>query len=431
MQTRNPPTECYRLDDDKSHRLPVRILCVEDNEGDFGLIREHIREARFQPPAEVSRAMLLSEALQMLTKDPEKPAYDIVLLDLALPDAVGVEAFHQIRALSPSVAVTILSGTSDHDMAVDLVQQGAQDYLPKDSLTPDVLLRSVIYALKRQRYRVKMEKLTARLQRTTDELRKMQSQMMQVEKVDSLGRLASSIAHEVKNPLAAIQMGIDYLCDRCAESGADVTHTLSVMQEAVTRADTIIHDMLHFSRSDDIRMEACNVHELVGQTLRMVRHEADRKHIALHVSLSDTSPVILGDWRKLEQVMINIVVNAIQAMTHRGSVEVRTYEAAAPEVPRDEGLREMNAVKSGEPAVMVEVRDHGPGIPDDIISRIFEPFFTTKPTGEGTGLGLPVARRIVELHRGHITVGNADDGPGTLVRLIFKAQDRAPASRRQ
>lgn len=425
MQSNNPPTECFRLADDETHRLAVRILCVEDNEGDFGLIREYLREARFHPPAMVTRAGLLADALQLLKQDGNKPHFDIVLLDLALPDALGVEAFHQIRATAPSIAITILSGTSDHDLAVDLVQQGAQDYLPKDSLTPDVLLRSVIYALKRQKYRVKMEKLTARLQRTTEELRQMQAQMMQVEKIDSLGRLASSIAHEVKNPLAAIQMGIDYLYGRCTDLGEDVTQTLGVMQEAVSRADTIIHDMLHFSRSDDLRMEPCNINQLVDATLRMVKHDADRKHIDMVVSLAVSSPVILGDYRKLEQVLINVIMNAIQAMTGRGSIEVRTFEGEAPELARDEGLREMNALKSGDPAVFIDVRDHGPGIPEDLQSRIFEPFFTTKSTGEGTGLGLPVSRRIIELHRGHMMVRNADDGDGAHVRLIFKAHDRA------
>ncbi len=421
MNSCNPPSESYRLTDDQTHRLPVRILCIEDNEGDFGLLRAHLREARFDPSPSITRAKSLAEALQRLMNRQEHADFDIVLLDLCLPDSQGVDTFHRIRSADPSIAIAILSGNDDHDLAIDLVQQGAQDYLPKDALTPDVLMRCIIYAMKRQRYRVKLEKVTARLQRTTEELKLMQTQLMQVEKIDSLGRLASSVAHEVKNPLAAIQMGIDYLTMRCADTGEDVTQTLGIMQDAVSRADTIIHDMLHFSRTEDIRLVPCDLNELVNKTLRMLKHEVDRRHIDIKLALSNSLAETLGDQSKLEQVLVNVIMNSIQAMAHRGLLEIRTYSDEASDIPRDEGLREMNAMKTGDAVSIIEIRDHGPGIPDEIMTRIFEPFFTTKATGEGTGLGLSVCKRIVELHRGQMQVTNMPEHKGTLVRIILKA----------
>jgi signal transduction histidine kinase len=424
----NSPNELFKLPDEKDPHRAVNILCVEDNDGDFGLIREHLREAWFKPPPSITRVKTMADAIQFLQNVGNSKSCDIVLLDLSLPDAQGVESFQKIRDAAPTIAVAILSGNSDHELAIDLVQQGAQDYIPKDSLTPDALMRCIIYALKRQRYRVQLEELTDRLQRTMEELKLMQAQLMQVEKLDCLGRLASSVAHEVKNPLASIQMGIDYLSGRCANVGEDVTQTLTIMQEAVTRADTIIHDMLHFSRSEDIRMEPCNVNEVINQTLRMLKHEVDRRHIALNVNLGSDIPQVIGDHTKLEQVMVNVIMNAIQAMATGGRLDIQTYTDEAPETPRDEGLRDMNTMKTGDAAVIIEVRDHGTGITDEAMSHIFEPFFTTKPTGEGTGLGLSVSKRIIELHRGQMQVTNIKEHSGVLVRIILKAHPSSAKS---
>ena len=403
-------------------RTPVRILCVEDNDGDFVLIREHLKDAGFSAPIEVHRARSMEETLRIVGAGEGRRTFDIVLLDLSLPDSHGVETYKSLRTVAPRVAVAILSGDNDENLALDLVQHGAQDYLPKDSLTPDLLMRCIIYAMKRQRYRVELEMLADRLQRATEELKTTQIQLIQAEKVESLGRLASSVAHEVKNPLGVIQMGLDFLRDRLTGAPDDIVSTLRVMQEAVDRADSVIHDMLDFSRADDRRIESCDVNEIMHCVVRMLKHEIDLRKITLRLELA-TSPVrIQCDATEIEQVLINIVMNSLQAMDKGKVLTLRTKAAQAGEIPRDEGLREMNLMRKGDEVVVIEVQDQGPGISEDIMGRVFEPFFTTKPTGEGTGLGLSVCKRIVELHRGQLLVANVSAPRGLLVSIILKTE---------
>jgi signal transduction histidine kinase len=131
--------------------------------------------------------------------------------------------------------------------------------------------------------------------------------------------------------------------------------------------------------------------------------------------------MISGDLNKLEQVFINIIMNSVQAMKAGGKIEIRTKRGLLGETKRDEGLREMNRMRMGDEVAVIEISDNGPGIPDELKNRIFEPFFTTKPTGEGTGLGLAVSKRIIELHRGQMEVVNSEGSTGACVRIQLKA----------
>ncbi len=432
MSAPDSPTQIVHREMRDPARTPVRILCVEDNDLDFILIRKHLRDARFSAPVEIQRARNIGEAVSLAGVAEKRAPFDIALLDLSLPDSRGVETYRRLRTAAPRVAVAILSGNSDEDLALDLVQNGAQDYLPKDSLTPDLLKRCIIYAMKRQHHRVEMEMLTDRLRRTTEELKTTQMQLIQAEKVESLGRLASSVAHEVKNPLGVIQMGLDFLEKRLPGAGDDVDSTLSLMHDAVMRADSVIHDMLDFSRSDERRVESCDVNDIVHCVARMLKHEIDRRKTTLRLKLADASLRTLCDPTGMEQVLINIVTNALQAMDPGRVLTVRTKRALAGAIPRDAGLREMNVMRAGDDAIVIEVQDQGPGIADDILNRVFEPFFTTKPTGEGTGLGLSVCKRIIELHRGQLLVANVSAPRGLLVSIVLKSEpftETAPTTR--
>ena len=432
MSAPDSPTQIVHREMRDPARTPVRILCVEDNDLDFILIRKHLRDARFSAPVEIQRARNIGEAVSLAGAVEGRVPFDIALLDLSLPDSRGAETYRRLRAAAPRVAVAILSGNNDEELALDLVQNGAQDYLPKDSLTPDLLKRCIIYAMKRQHHRVEMEMLTDRLRATTEELKTTQMQLIQAEKVESLGRLASSVAHEVKNPLGVIQMGLDFLEKRLPGAGDDVDSTLSLMHEAVTRADTVIHDMLDFSRSDEHRVESCDVNGIVHCVARMLKHEIDRRKTTLRLELADSSLRTQCDPTGMEQVLINIVTNAVQAMDPGRVLTIRTKRALAGTIARDAGLREMNVMRAGDDAIVIEVQDQGPGIAEDNLSRVFEPFFTTKPTGEGTGLGLSVCKRIVELHRGQLLVANVSAPRGLLVSIVLKSEpftETAPTTR--
>ena len=150
------------------------------------------------------------------------------------------------------------------------------------------------------------------------------------------------------------------------------------------------------------------------------------------MELADSSLRTQCDPTGMEQVLINIVTNALQAMDPGRVLTIRTKRALAGTIPRDAGLREMNVMRAGDDAVVIEVQDQGPGIAEDILNRVFEPFFTTKPTGEGTGLGLSVCKRIIELHRGQLLVANVAEPRGLLVSIVLKSEpftETAPETR--
>ena len=404
----------------------VQILCVEDNDRDFGLIRAYLDEADFPKEIALRRARSMAEVRTFFASADRSQHCDIVLLDLSLPDSQGVQTYHSLRACVPRAAVAILSGNNDHDLALGLVQIGAQDFIPKDSLSPDLLMRCITYAIKRQEYRIELENLTERLRETSEELQATQRYLVQAEKLESLGRMASSVAHEVKNPLGVVQMGLDFLKDNLVQPDGNVRLTLTLMQEAVGRADRIIHDMLDFSHQEPASMEACPLNDLVQCIERMLKHECNQRNIALRTELHTPSPVSRCNRNGIEQVLINLVTNAIQAMGKGGIVTVRTRRTRIATVPHDDGARDMKGLRTGDDVAVIEVQDRGPGIPSGIMDRIFDPFFTTKPTGEGTGLGLSICKRVVELHGGQLLVANVPEPRGLLVSVTLKAENNSP-----
>jgi len=269
--------------------------------------------------------------------------------------------------------------------------------------------------------KAELEKVLADLRKSHEELKAAQFQLIQAEKMQSVGRLAAGVAHEVKNPLAILSMGLDYLLKNLASPDENVALILSDMHDALKRADVIIHGLLDFSapRALDLRSE--DLSALVEQSLGMVRHEMSAAAIKLVKELKANMPPARLDSNKIKQVFVNILLNAIHAMPQGGTLSVRTYaKTLSPgEIDRDAGSRLANRFRVGDNVAVTEVSDTGTGISDAVLAKIFDPFFTTKPTGKGTGLGLTVTRKIVELHGGSIDIRNRPQG-GVIVTTLFK-----------
>ena len=401
-----------------------RILCIEDNDSDFVLVREHLRDAGFEKKPKLIRASTLREGLSALAETkPGGGGIDIILLDLSLPDSTGPRNLERVAKVAPNVPVIILSGNEDRDLAVTMVQQGAQDYLSKNGLGGELLLRSILYAQERQRSRLEMRTLNEQLRLAGHELKTAQMQLIQAEKLDSLGRLAAGVAHEVKNPLATLQMGVDFFRRKEEEIGESGMVMVRHMQEAISSADTIIRGMVDYSRSDALELDVCNINGVVRKALRMVQHEALKRNVKVLRDLAVPMPTVKIDQGKIEQVLINILINAIQSMDGLEGdrlLEVRTFWGQVEAIERDRGLRDYPRLRVQDHAVVVEVQDRGGGVPEGKLNRIFEPFFTTKATGVGTGLGLSVAKNIVDLHRGYIGIQNVEEPRGLRVRIFLK-----------
>jgi signal transduction histidine kinase len=262
------------------------------------------------------------------------------------------------------------------------------------------------------------------LRRALDELRAShqrlkaaQLQLIQSEKLECIGTLAAGVAHEVKNPLQTILMGVAYLAKNLPAVDDPLLMVLSDMREAVKRADAIVRDLLYLSVSRQIEMKEENLNAVLTHSLSFVNFDLARSRVQVRRELAPALPPIRLDKQKLEQVFINLFMNAIHAMPHGGELLLRTSGRIWPA----DGIDTSSKFQPGDAVVCVEVEDSGVGIPDDKLELIFKPFFTTKPNGLGTGLGLPVSKQIIDLHGGLIYLGRSSLG-GARATIVLKAE---------
>lgn len=407
---------------------PVSILSIEDNDRDFYVLEYYLSEG-LGDSYSLQRSQRLDESIDILLAADRADnlmegsvAFDIIFLTLSLPDSQGAETFDRLKVYAPSIPIIILSSETDNSFAIELVQKGAQDFLIKHSLSANLLPRAIYYAIERKRGINEKDNLNRKLQRTTEELKSAQMQLIQAEKLDSLGRLAAGVAHEVRNPLGAVQMGISYLMQRQNTlKDPGIEFACSEMEKAISRADGIIQGMLDYAREDIMSLERFCPNRLVEESVKFVQYDLNRRNVGLRFQLEEGIPEVNVDSPRMSQVLINLISNSIQAMKEGGVVTVSTYAGRMGDLERDEGLRDHLRLRPDDMVVVITVRDTGPGIPPDKIHRIFEPFYTTKPTGEGTGLGLSVVDRIIQLHRGHIQVENVTEPGGLLTKIALKS----------
>jgi signal transduction histidine kinase len=403
---------------------PVRVLLVEDNPGDARLAEEYLKYGGSSFRGEVTRAACLAEALKILSGGAE---FDVILLDLWLPDSNGIETFEQMRSHAGRTAIIVLSGQENEDLAREIVKRGGQDCLAKDMLTGALMRRAVLHAIERKAIH--------------EELRAMQMQLIQAEKMESVGRLAAGVAHEVKNPLAMILMGIDYLTGGISPDDPNVPKVLEQMADAVHRADLIVRGLLDFSSNRKVGLKPSDINALIRKALILLEAEFSKRDIFLRYELSEDLPPALLDPSRMQQVLVNVIFNALQSVEEardndrrdgagRGEygVIVRTTSMILADLPRDEGARSAERLRNGDAVVMIEILDTGIGIPEENAGRLFDPFFTSKPTGTGTGLGLTVVKKIIDLHQGLITLGNRSDARGAVATIVLRASKPENAS---
>lgn len=250
-------------------------------------------------------------------------------------------------------------------------------------------------------------------------LKETQEQLIQAEKMEAIGRLASGVAHEVKNPLGVILQGLDYLDDKLSPAQKKVAEVLSMMRTGIEKADSIIGALVDFSRATHLDIHAERLNVILENSLALVKQTTDAQKIEVTRGLSESLPAVSVDRGKIEQVFMNILLNAAQAMPHGGKLSVNSYRAKVGKIGAGVGRRRGDYFEPDEEAVFVEIKDTGPGFSKDNLKKAFEPFFTTKEATGGTGLGLSVSRNIIDMHRGIIEI-ESDEGKGAKVTLIFK-----------
>jgi len=244
----------------------------------------------------------------------------------------------------------------------------------------------------------KIEAADEDLKKAYIELQQKQQQLVQAAKMSSLGELAAGVAHEINNPLGTITLYAQMSADQLPKEMSDCNENMEIIIKHATRAAKIVRDLLEFARRGELEVKAVNLNGIFENVLSITNHQAELQQIRVDKELADTLPSVTGDPGKLQQVLVNIVINALQAMPDGGVLKVKS------------------ALSADGKMVEIEVSDTGCGIPEEAQKRIFDPFFTTKTTGKGTGLGLSVSHGIIQQHGGIITMAS-EAGKGTVFKI--------------
>lgn len=414
------------------------ILIVDDDEQVRTMLRIHLSSNYL-----CATAASAEEALRLLKLN----SFAIVLTDVIMPGVSGVELLREVTMRYPETVVIMFSCIDRTQRVIDAVRLGAFDYLIKP-VDLDVLDSAIERAFGRREllrsakiYKMDLERRNTELAESKKTLQRLQSQIVQNEKMASLGQLAAGVAHELNNPAAFILGNLEFLeeaadglekllafyntCNLSQQETANLKklkdeiafeHTLANLRsivddcrEGATRIRDVVQNLRLFSRLDEAEIKKVDLHEGIESTIRLLVKQLSTGQINL-VRDYGYLPLVDCYAGQLNQVWLNLLVNAAQALKNGGEIRIITRRV--------------------DKYVEISISDTGQGIKPEDMEKIFDPFFTTKPVGEGTGLGLSVTYSIIERHGGVIAVAS-QYGKGATFKVtlpIDASQHKKPAN---
>ncbi len=368
---------------------------------------------------ELTSMILKSKGYQVLTAESgadglalverEHPA--AVLLDYMMPAMDGMTALKQIRQRFPDTYVIMFTGKGSEEIAVELMKAGASDYILKPFNNQDLVdrLENVLRIrrielnnkeLREERERLLREiekwnqELEQRVEEKSRELERAHAEILQAEKLASLGHLSAGMAHEIRNPLNSISLFGQILRSGLENDAEKVGYTDKILKE-VDRIDDILVQLLAASKRPRFELELVRVDEVLEAVLKGFEAQVAAQGIEVDKVFVATPPPLLSDATEIEQIFSNLIANAIYEMQDGGRLGVR--------LDQDGGSK-----------IRIDISDTGRGIPKENLNKIFDPFFTTKT--KGTGFGLSVVLRIVKTYGGRISV-ESTEGEGTVFHI--------------
>ncbi len=487
----------------------INVLLVEDSPADVRLLLEFLKEIPANP-FQVTQCDRLESALKNLSET----KFDIILLDLTLPDSTGLETLVTTHRRVPAIPVVILTGLDDEIITLRAMQEGAQDYLVKGQVTGDLLVRSMRYAIERQRAEQKIREQAALLDIATDailvrdlnhqivywnkgaerlfgwnaddvigknanqllyqkpssppkaaldavinqgewlgELQKitksgrevtvesrwtlvrdeagrpksiltvdtditekklLEAQFFRAQRLESIGTLASGIAHDLNNILTPILAAAQLLPLKLQNLDDRSQLLLQLLESNARRGADLVKQVMSFTRGAEGKQVILQTRHLIAEIEKILR-ETLPKSIAIDIRVPHDLWTVVGDSTQLHQVLMNLCVNARDAMPLGGTLTIEASNQCL-----NEADARTNLEAQAGPYCVLSVSDTGTGIAMEILDRIFEPFFTTKELGSGTGLGLSTVVGIIKSHRGFITV-SSQLSKGTVFKVFLPA----------
>ncbi|MDZ8068674.1 MAG: hybrid sensor histidine kinase/response regulator [Nostoc sp. DedQUE08] len=370
----------------------VKILLIEDNLASARLLQEFLTQAQSQEFTLV-HVTRLGEALQELNQC----NYDVILLDLTLPDSQGLSSLPPLIDRAPSIPIVVLTNTNDEELAIEAVRQGAQDYLVKRQVNVDVLVRSLRYAIERKQVleslRTVNETLQTRVEERTAELVKA-NELNQFK-----SEFVSMLSHDIRNPLNTILLAAGLLQNQDERLTKEKKQNhLKMIRSAIKNMAKLLDEVTFIGKADSGNMGfeviCLDLEAFCRQMVDEVRLIANDKHLTLVFASFGQLDDALWDESLLRHILGNLLSNAIKYSLPGGIVRFELI--------------------GQEKAVIFKVQDWGIGIPQENQKRLFQPFRRADNVGNipGTGLGLAIAKKCVDAHGGEIVV-NSQVGVGT------------------
>jgi C4-dicarboxylate-specific signal transduction histidine kinase len=350
---------------------PIRILLLEDDAADAELVRELLEADRLI--CTITRTQNHPEFLAAL----EGGNIDIILADYKLPSFDGLSALALAQEKCPGPPFIFVSGTMGEELAIEALKQGAADYVLKTRLA------RLAPAVRRA-----MREFAERSQRKKAEeaLRALENELARVGRITTLGQLAASIAHELKQPLTAIVTGAraaGQWLDQKSPNLPEAQHALGGIIKCANRATEIIDNIRAMAREAPVRMIELDINEVTLEVLDLIHAEVVRNRVTVRSELESGLQPVRADRIELQQVLLNLVMNAIEAMS-----------------ASDQRNLLITSTKDNS-SVRVSVFDSGPGLEPEAVDRIFQPLYTTKPAG--MGMGLAICRSLLDRMGGRLS----------------------------
>ena len=400
-------------------RKPV-ILAVDDDAHNLAVVRDFLSGYNY--------TVLMAEDGESAVSRADYALPDMILLDIMMPGIDGYETCRRLKRQESTrdIPVIFMSALAETGQKVKGLEAGAVDYVTKPIQQDELLARVAVHLSIRElnrRLKEANELLEARVEARTSDLaaanrelkeeiaerQAAQEQLRQSQKMEAIGTLAGGVAHDFNNILTAI-MGFGSILRVKLEGETKLAQCVNSIMIAAGKGAALTHSLLAFSRKQIIETKPEEMNEIV-RTIEEILHRVIGEDIELRCSLSPEELMIMGDSGQIGQVLMNLAVNARDAMPKGGVLSLSTERVELTEERLDSPL------KPGSYAG-ITISDTGCGIGEDIRQRIFEPFFTTKEVGKGTGLGLSIVNGIIRQHDGQVTV-QSEVGKGTSFKILL------------
>jgi signal transduction histidine kinase len=366
------------------HIQPIKVLLIEDNPGDARLIREYLGEIP-GTAFEMDWVDRLSEGLKHID------GKDVTVLDLTLPDSMGIDTFKRVQSHAPALPIIVLTGNDDDSLALKALQDGAQDYLVKGQVSGQLLARSIRYAIERKRIG---EALKSEISKHMElEANLIKAKEAAEEAAKAKAAFLANMSHELRTPMNAV-IGFSSLLldDSLTPEQREFIEGIRKGGEALL---TIISDILDFSKAENDKVELehqpFSLKQLIDESLDLVEIQASKKGLNLSQTINYSTPdTIIGDQGRLRQILVNLLGNAVK-FTDKGNVALSVSS---------------KVVEGDQRQLFFEVKDTGIGIPQNKMNELFVPFNQLERTlsrkRDGVGLGLAITKNLVELMGGKI-----------------------------